>query len=283
MPHAAEPSVGEPAGAAHGSAATSETPSDAPSDPPSAPRAPVASGRLPDAVLWDMDGTLVDTEPSWMGAERGLVEEFGGRWTAQDAERMIGLPLPAAAQILQDHGVDLPIEAIGVRLVDGVIAAVGRRLDWQPGALELLAALREAAVPCALVTMSYRRFAQAVLYQGPPEAFDAVVTGDEITHPKPHPEPYLRAAELLGVDIRRCVAIEDSPPGLASALASGARTLGVQHIVPVERRPGLSRVSSLVDIGLGELRRIASGEVLDLLDATAGADATVSAAGGPRG
>lgn len=260
-------------------------PSDALPTPaaPVAPHDPLPRGGLPAAVLWDMDGTLVDTEPSWMGAERGLVEAFGGRWTAQDAERMIGMPLLPAAQILRDHGVDLPIETIGERLVDGVIAAVGRNLDWQPGALELLAALRGAGVPCALVTMSYRRFAQAVLDQGPPDAFDAVVTGDEVTHAKPHPEPYLRAAAMLGVDIRRCVAIEDSPPGVASALASGARTIGVQHIVPVEARPGLSRVASLADVSLDDVCRIASGEVLDLLRAATGADAAVKVAGAPRG
>ena len=231
---------------------------------------------LPAAVLWDMDGTLVDTEPAWMGAEQALVEEFGGTWTDADALRMIGMSLLPAAAILQEHGVDLPVEVIGERLVDGVVAAVGRHLEWQPGALELLAALRGAGVRCALVTMSYRRFAEAVLTQGPDGAFDVVVTGDEVVRPKPHPEPYLRAAELLGVAIEDCVAIEDSPPGVASALASGARTLGVQHIAVVEARPGLSRAGSLADIGLAEVARIASGEVLDLLG-------PVRTAGAPRG
>ena len=220
---------------------------------------------LPAAVLWDMDGTLVDTEPAWMGAEAGLVAEFGGRWTHEDAVRMIGLPLLPAAKILQEHGVDLPAEEIGERLVDGVVAAVAERVVWQPGALELLADLRAAGVPCALVTMSYRRFVEAVLQHAPQGAFDVVVTGDEVTHSKPHPEPYLRAAEALGVDVHACVAIEDSRPGIASALASGARTLGVQHIVAVEAQAGLSRVTSLSDVGLAEIARIASGGVVDLL------------------
>lgn len=220
---------------------------------------------LPAAVLWDMDGTLVDTEPAWMGAEAALVEEFGGVWTQADALQMIGMPLLPAARILQAHGVDLPVETIGERLVASVVAAVGRHLDWQPGALELLREVRAAGVPCALVTMSYREFAEAVLTQGPEGAFDVVVTGDEVTHGKPHPEPYLRAAELLGVDITRCVAIEDSPPGVASALASGARTLGVQHIAAVEPAPGLSRAGSLQQIGLDELRALVRGEVLELL------------------
>jgi HAD superfamily hydrolase (TIGR01509 family) len=231
---------------------------------------PADGRRLPAAVLWDMDGTLVDTEPCWMGAEAALVEEFGGRWTDEDSVRMIGLPLEPAARILQGHGVDLPLAVIGERLVDGVVAAVARELVWQPGALELLAALRHAGVSSALVTMSYRRLAEEVISRGPADTFDVVVTGDEVTHGKPHPEPYLRAAELLGVDVADCVAIEDSPPGIASALASGARTLGVQHIVAVEPRPELSRAGSLAEIGLDEISRIASGQTLDLLAAPVG-------------
>jgi HAD superfamily hydrolase (TIGR01509 family) len=224
-----------------------------------------------------MDGTLVDTEPAWMDAETELVEEFGGTWTHADALQMIGLPLEPAARILQGFGVDLSVEVIGQRLVDGVVAAVGKHLVWQPGALELLDELGAADVPCALVTMSYRRFAEAVLVQAPPGAFRAVITGDEVTHGKPHPEPYRLAAKELGVDIERCVAIEDSRPGIASALASGARTLGVQHMVAVDRAPGLSRVGSLVGIGLPELSRLAGGEVIDLLgDVSPAADAAAA-------
>ncbi len=220
---------------------------------------------LPEAVLWDMDGTLVDTEPYWMDAEGTLVAEFGGRWTEDDAEQMIGLALDRAAQVLIGHGVDLPSDVIQRRLVEQVAAAVRRSVVWQPGALELLAALRAAGVRSALVTMSYRELADAVVSQGPGGAFEVMVTGDEVTHGKPDPAPYLLAAERLGVDITECVAIEDSPPGITSAMASGARTLGVQHIAAVPPRPGLSRCASLVDIGLDEIARIAAGEELDLL------------------
>ena len=226
----------------------------------------VATPDLPAAVLWDMDGTLVDTEPAWIAAERGLVAEFGGVWTEEDALSMVGSPLLGAAAILQRHGVDLPLEEIVDRLLADVEAAVARELVWRPGALELLAELRAAGVPCALVTMSYRRFAEAVLAQGAAEEFTVLVTGDEVTQDKPHPEPYLRAARLLGVDVTRCVAIEDSRTGVASALASGARTLGVRNVVDIDPAPGLSRAGSLAGIGLAEIRRIASGEVLDLLD-----------------
>lgn len=213
-----------------------------------------------------MDGTLVDTEPYWMAAERELVGSFGLTWTADDAARMIGLPLLAAAEVLQDHGVDLAAEAIVDRMLGQVVDRVRAAVPWQPGARDLLAALAAAGVPSALVTMSYRALSDAVLAAAP-GAFATVVPGDEVTHGKPHPEPYLTAAARLGVDPAACVALEDSPPGIASALASGARTIGVQHIVPVPPRPGLSRVDSLERLDLAVLARIHAGETVDLVGA----------------
>ncbi len=216
-----------------------------------------------------MDGTLVDTEPAWMQAEADLVTEHGLTWTAQDAAQMIGLPLLSAAQVLIAHGVDLPAEAIVTRLLNQVVGHVRRAVPWQPGALALLAALREEGVPCALVTMSYRALTDAVLAGAPQGSFAVVVPGDEVTHGKPHPEPFLTAAARLGVDVRACVALEDSPPGIGSALASGARTIGIRHIVDVPPRPGLSRVSSLEQVDLGVLSRVVGGETIDLLAAPA--------------
>lgn len=232
-----------------------------------APVVPVPPGpELPAAVLWDMDGTLVDTEPAWMQAEIDLVTEHGLTWTPADAARMIGMPLLGAAQVFIDHGVDLPAEAIVRRLLGQVVEHVRRDVPWQPGALELLGSLRDAQVPCALVTMSYRDLTDAVLAGAPEGAFSVVVPGDEVTNGKPHPEPYLTAAARLGVDVRRCVALEDSPPGIGSALASGARTIGIKHIVDVPPRPGLSRVSSLEQLDLAVLARVLGGETIDLLD-----------------
>ncbi|GGB95903.1 HAD family hydrolase [Cellulomonas carbonis] len=218
---------------------------------------------LPAAVLWDMDGTLVDTEPAWIAAETALVQEFGGTWTTEDALRLVGLPLEHSAALLAEAGVTLPTGEIVERLIDGVVASVRSHTVWQPGARRLLEDLRDAGVPCALVTMSYRRFAEEAMRTAPEGVLTVMVTGDEVSRGKPDPEPYLRAAEVLGVDVTRCVAIEDSRPGIASALASGARTLGVQHLVPVEPRDGLSRVASLEDVDLAALARIGAGEVLD--------------------
>lgn len=181
----------------------------------------------PAAVLVDMDGTLVDTEPYWMSAERELVYAHGGTWTAEDGLTLVGLGLKHSAAILQSRGVNLTVKQIVDHLTERVLAQTVTQIPWQPGALELLGALRNAGIPLALVTMSMRPLAEHVAHAREKPLFELIVSGDDVENPKPHPEPYLRAAELLGVEITECVAIEDSIPGLASAVASGAAVVGV--------------------------------------------------------
>jgi beta-phosphoglucomutase-like phosphatase (HAD superfamily) len=111
--------------------------------------------------------------------------------------------------------------------------------------------------------MSYRSLTTALVAAAPAGVFGAVVAGDDVTFGKPHPESYLLAAAQLGVDVRRCVAIEDSPPGIASALAAGARTIGIEVVVPVPPQPGLSRIGSLTELTLADLGRIAQGAIVD--------------------
>ena len=232
---------------------------------PSDDDARALAGPLPAAVLWDMDGTLVASEPYWMHAERELVESYGLTWTEQDALAMIGMPLVAAGEVMAAHGVPLPAQEIADRLVAVVAGRLEHEVPWQPGALRLLTELHEAGVPCALVTMSYRVLAEKIVHAVPGGGFTTMVCGDDVTHGKPHPEPFLTAAERLGVDASRCVAVEDSLPGISSALDAGARTIAVEVMVPIPSVPNLSRVSSLDDLSLADLGRVASGEVLDLL------------------
>ena len=212
---------------------------------------------MPAAVLWDMDGTLVDTEPYWIASEHKLVAEFGGTWTDDDAHSIVGFDLLDGAVELRDRGgVRLEPVEIVERLLDGVIAMAAAELPWRAGARELLAECVRAGVPCALVTMSWRRLADAVLAAAPTGSFAASITGDEVTRGKPDPEPYLAAAAALGADPSACVAIEDSPTGVASAMGAGCATLGVPHVVPLTAVPGLTIVESLADVALADLRAL---------------------------
>lgn len=226
--------------------------------------APTSTGDrpLPAAVLWDMDGTLIDTEPLWMAAEIELTSRFGVPWTAQDATELVGSAMVHSAGVLQSRGVDLPVTTIVDELTASVARGVSREVPWQPGARAVLETLRAAGVPLALVTSSYRPLADP--FARAAGVFDVVVAGDDVTRPKPDPEPYLTAAAALGVPVERCVAVEDSRSGIASALASGARTLAVEGVQQVADRPGLSRIRTLRDLTLDVLRDLAEGRVLDV-------------------
>ncbi len=201
---------------------------------------------LPAAVLWDMDGTLVDTEPYWIAAEHGIVEEHGGTWNDEFAHQLVGNDLMVSAAFIRDHSpITWEPDRIVEELLVRVVARVRQHVPWRPGARELLAALGDAGVPSALVTMSWRSLADAVVEALPDGTFAVVVTGDEVPHGKPHPAPYHRAAGLLGVEPVACVAIEDSPTGVRSAVAAGVPTLAVPHVVPVPPTAGAVHVDTL--------------------------------------
>ncbi|MDO5710479.1 MAG: HAD family hydrolase, partial [Micrococcales bacterium] len=148
-----------------------------------------------------------------------------------------------------------PLEIVQ-RLQTGVMARLRQEVPWRPGALELLTALRAADVPCALVTMSWRLMVDVIVEMLPEGTFAAVVTGDEVQRGKPDPDPYERAAAMLGVAPGDCVAIEDSVTGSDSAHASGARTIVVPHVVSVEARPGLTVLPGLVGVTPRDLLRL---------------------------
>ena len=208
---------------------------------------------LPAAVLWDMDGTLLDTERYWIEAEYNLVAEHGGSWNDHHCHAVVGTDLRDAARYIQTHGgVNLPIDVLVNQLLDRVLDSLHSHSDaaalWMPGARELLAALQVVGVPCALVTMSWRRLADEVVALLPPGTFSAVIVGDEVGLGKPHPEPYLNAARSLGVAPPKCVAIEDSPTGLQSAQAAGCAVVAVPNVVPIATGPGLTVLTSLVGV-----------------------------------
>jgi HAD superfamily hydrolase (TIGR01509 family) len=178
-----------------------------------------------------MDGTLVDTEPYWLVAEIELVAAFGGQWTVEDGMQLVGSGLWHSARVFQSRGVDLSEDEIVERLTTRVLEQVAVSVPWRPGARELLTELVDLGVPTALVTMSTHHMAATIAASIGFEGFGAIVAGDDVEHSKPHPEPYLLGAKALGVSAADCVALEDSPPGVASAVAAGAVTVAVpMHI-----------------------------------------------------
>ncbi|MEV8251255.1 HAD family phosphatase [Microbacterium sp. NPDC076768] len=220
--------------------------------------------RKPSAVLWDMDGTLVDTEPYWMAAETSLVESFGGTWTHEDALKLVGSGLLDSAGILQNAGVEMEAEAIVSHLTDVVQESLRTNgVPFRPGARELLRDLRESGIPTALVTMSLRRMALNVVELIDFEAFDLVVAGDDVDNPKPHPEPYLQAAALLDVDIAEVLVIEDSPTGVRAGLASGAVTLAVPHIVPLDHLGAHGLWPTLAGRGAADITELFNSEAAE--------------------
>ena len=209
---------------------------------------------LPAAVLWDMDGTLVDTEPYWIAAEHELVAAHGGEWNDEFAHQLVGNALEVSAQLIIDKsGIALTVPEIIDALLDRVVRHVEVEVPWRPGARELLDELGKLGVPCLLVTMSWRRLADTVVRNLPDGSFTALVTGDEVGHGKPHPEPYLAAASLIGAEPVDCVALEDSPAGVRSATAAGVPTLAIPHVVPVPEIEGAVQITTLDGVRAADL------------------------------
>lgn len=213
----------------------------------------------PAAVLFDMDGTLVDSEKIWTVAIDDLAASYGG--TVSEAARlaMVGTGMADSMAILhEDLGQPWRDPVTGARwLEDRAIELFAGGLEWRPGARALLRAVRAAGIRTALVTSSGRRLVEVALGTLGAENFDAVVCGDEVGAAKPDPEPYLTAAALLGVPASECVAVEDSPSGVASALAAGATVVGVPHDVALRATAGMHLVASLTAVDLNLILALA--------------------------
>jgi HAD superfamily hydrolase (TIGR01509 family) len=212
------------------------------------------------AVLFDMDGTLLDSEKVWDVALADLAAWLGGELSATARQRMVGSSLARSVAILHaDLGIEADPESSGAFLTERTAELFRTALVWKPGARELLEALREANVPSALVTSTHRYLTEIALDTIGREFFAAVVCGDEVRRPKPHPDPYLRAAELLGVEPGRCVAVEDSPLGIAAAEAAGCVVLGVPSEIVIEPAPTRTIRASLVGVSVAELAALVRG------------------------
>lgn len=199
------------------------------------------------AVLVDLDGTLVDSEPLWADAARDIALAHGAPWSTHDGHAIVGWGIPAIADLVQERGVPLSQDAVVDALHDAVGARLAEHIPWRDGALELLGAVRSTGRPCGLVTMSYRRLAELVVAAAPDGVFDVVVAGDDVSRAKPAPDAYVVAARALGVDPRACVVVEDSPPGVTSALTAGAHVFAVDPAQRVTAHPRV-REATLTEV-----------------------------------
>jgi HAD superfamily hydrolase (TIGR01509 family) len=196
-----------------------------------------------------MDGLLIDSEPLWLQAETAVMARLGAGWTQQDQAQLIGGSLVRSVRYMLSRAArPAPPEVVGEWLMSGIAERVRRTgVPVMPGARELLAEVKAASLPHALVTSSERRFMDEVL-ASTGLRFDATVCADDVSMTKPDPEPYLLAAKLVGVPSGDCFALEDSPNGVASAESAGCRDLAVPSLIPIEPAPGRTVVRSLLDL-----------------------------------
>ncbi|MEU1303716.1 HAD family phosphatase [Streptomyces shenzhenensis] len=214
-----------------------------------------AEGSALQAVLLDMDGTLVDTEGFWWEVE---VEVFAGLGhTLDDSWRhvVVGGPMTRSAGFLiEATGADITLADLSVLLNEGFEDRIGHALPLMPGATRLLAELYEQEIPTALVSASHRRIIDRVMVSLGPQHFGLSVAGDEVSRTKPHPDPYLFAASGLGVDPARCAVVEDTATGVAAAEAAGCRVVAVPSVAPIAPADRRTVVGSLEEVDLAFLR-----------------------------
>ena len=211
------------------------------------------------AVLFDMDGLLVDTEPLWLETETEVMGRLGAPWSTEDQHALLGGSMERTVSYLLGKATrPAPPETVARWMIEGMLGRVrAGRVVVRPGARELVGEVAASGLPYALVTSSQRSFASAVL-EATGLPFEVTVCGEDVAVTKPAPDPYLLGAKLLEADPGRCVALEDSPNGVAAATAAGCRVVAVPSLVPIPPAPGRLVVSSLAEVGLATLRELAA-------------------------
>ena len=219
------------------------------------PTSPARTGHQLRAVLFDMDGTLLDSEKIWDVGLDELAGHLGGRLSAETRASLLGSPIgPAVRRVHEDLGVDADPAASTEYLLNSVAAIFADDLQWRPGARALITSVAAAGIATGLVTSTVRRLTDVALDWMGRELFTVSVCGDETPTQKPTAAPYLRAAELLAIPAVDCLAVEDSPIGIAAAEAAGCVVLAVPSDVPIPAASTRVLRPDLVGLGVDDLR-----------------------------
>ena len=212
-----------------------------------------------DAVFFDMDGLMVDSEPEWLLSEIEVTAPYGYTWVEQDQVACLGGPLSKVGQYMFDRcgKVESP-QFFTQTLIDTQVARMRGNTPTMPGAIELVRELQSHGVKTALVSASPRNIVDAVLDNLGHDLFPFSISSDDVENTKPHPEAYLKAATMSGSDIANCLVFEDSLTGMSAAIASGAHLIGVPHLVTIEESPRVRVIKSLEQLSYSKLVELKS-------------------------
>lgn len=206
------------------------------------------------AILFDMDGTLIDSEPLWLKAEIEIMAEVGCNWDQQDQMNCLGGPAERTELYMQERSKNIKPSGYFIeRLFQVMKEKITNELELIPNALDLLKECKDLGIKTALVTASRGDLMRIVLKRFPPDTFGAAISRDDVAKTKPDPAPYLLAAKQLSVDISNCIVFEDSLTGIESGLRAGAKVIGIPHLVQMPDHSDLRIISSLSEINLSKV------------------------------
>ena len=203
-----------------------------------------------ESVLFDMDGLTIDSEPQWLEAEVELTAPYGYEWTVEDQAYCLGGPLSKVGQYMSEVTQAKSGEFFHSAIVDLMARKVSKKASFMPGAIDLISSLQIAGIPLALVSASPRVIVDAALNHFSELPFKVTISSDDVIKTKPDPEGYLKAADLLGVNIRNSLILEDSATGVTAARASGARVIAVPHLVKIESDTQTKVIKSLTELNV---------------------------------
>jgi len=210
-----------------------------------------------EAVFFDMDGLMVDSEPEWFLSEVEVTKPFGYAWLEVDQIACLGGPLSKVGQYMFDKcGQQNSPEYFTQTLIDTQVARMRGNTPTMPGAVELVRELQSQGVKTALVSASPRNIVDAVLENLGHDLFPFSISADDVVKTKPDPEAYLKAAHMCGSNITNCLVFEDSLTGMNAAIASGAYLIGVPHLVSIEESARVRVIKSLEQLSFSKLTEL---------------------------